>query len=72
MLSDVAIVYGILRRSDEGGRIGQVPSAVWSPDLKTNVAIAMIEASHWDAGAEVEVVVPNGKRGADVRALPFI
>lgn len=51
-------------------RVGQVTSAAWSPDLQINVAIGMIDASHWDAGTIVEVDTPAGLRLADVTALP--
>ena len=52
--------------------IGKVTSAVWSPDLGQNIAIAMIDASHWDAGTHVEVLMPDRTYGAQVRELPFI
>lgn len=55
-----------------GARAGQVTSAVWSPDLQTNVAIAMIDHPHWEPGAQVEVAAPDGPRPAEVRRLPFV
>ena len=55
----------------EGTRIGQVTSAAWSPDLDANVAIAMIDRTHWDPGTEVEVQAPDGARVATVRLLPL-
>lgn len=53
--------------------VGQVTSAVWSPDFRGNVALGMIAESHWGAGTEVEVEVDagDGRRPAEVRALPF-
>lgn len=51
----------------DGHVVGQVTSAVWSPDFQTNVAIGMIAASHWDAGARVEVETQDGMRHAVVR-----
>ena len=51
-----------------GQRVGQVTSAVHSPDFGVNAAIGMIDASHWDAGTRVEVQTQDGPRGATVRA----
>ena len=45
-------------------QVGQVTSAVWSPDYETNVAIGMVRMTHWDSGTDVDVVLPEG----DVRA----
>lgn len=30
-------------------RVGQITSAIWSPDYQTNVAIGMVDSSHWAA-----------------------
>ncbi len=55
-----------------GGKgVGQITSATWSPDLRTNVAIGMIDASHWDVGTRVEVETPAGVRSAEIVMLPF-
>ncbi|MBJ6370746.1 dimethylsulfoniopropionate demethylase [Sedimentitalea arenosa] len=50
-----------------GKRIGQVTSAAWSPDFRTNVAIGMVRMTHWDAGTEIEVETPEGLRRATVQ-----
>ncbi|WP_299145501.1 dimethylsulfoniopropionate demethylase [uncultured Tateyamaria sp.] len=50
-----------------GKRVGQVTSAVWSPDFKTNVAIGMVRMTHWDAGTEFEVDTLDGMRRATVQ-----
>jgi len=55
----------------DGERIGEVTSAVWSPDFETNVALGMINRSHWDAGTRVEVETPDGMRIATVRDKSF-
>lgn len=47
-------------------RVGQVTTATWSPDFATNVSIAMVERSHWDAGTALEVETPAGMRPAVV------
>lgn len=52
--------------------VGQVTSAAWSPDYGTNVAVGMINASHWDIGTLVEVETPAGIRNANVTNPPFV
>lgn len=54
-----------------GEGVGQVTSAVWSHDLKTNVAIGMIDRAHWEPGTAVRVDAPDGGREAEVATLPF-
>lgn len=52
-------------------KIGQVTSAAWSPDFKTNVAIGMIDRGHWDFGTAVVVNTPAGDCEAQITSLPF-
>ncbi|MCV2868949.1 dimethylsulfoniopropionate demethylase [Defluviimonas sp. WL0002] len=52
----------------DGRRVGQVTTAAWSPDFKTNVSIGMVERSHWDAGQKLEIETPQGMRRAEVKA----
>ncbi len=40
---------------------GQVTSAAWSPDFETNVAIGMVCMTHWQPGADLDVVLPGGE-----------
>ena len=47
-------------------KVGQVTSAAWSPDFKTNVAIGMVRMTHWDDGTDVHVETPLGRRDAHV------
>jgi dimethylsulfoniopropionate demethylase len=51
----------------DGRKVGQVASAIWSPEFQTNVAIGMIDRSHWDGGTKVEVETSHGMRPAVVR-----
>ncbi|MCX8224774.1 MAG: dimethylsulfoniopropionate demethylase [Sulfitobacter sp.] len=51
----------------KGKKVGQVTSAAYSPDFKTNVAIGMVRMTHWDEGCEVQVRTPQGLRDANVR-----
>ncbi|MCZ4350957.1 dimethylsulfoniopropionate demethylase [Roseovarius aestuarii] len=48
-------------------RVGQVTSAVWSPDFNENVAIGMVRMTHWDAGTTLRVDVMGETRVATVR-----
>jgi dimethylsulfoniopropionate demethylase len=48
-------------------QVGQVTSARWSPDQRTNVAIGMVRMTHWDGGTELQVETTEGPRGALVR-----
>jgi dimethylsulfoniopropionate demethylase len=50
-----------------GKQVGQVTSAIRSPDFGVNVAIGMVERSHWAPGDTLEVETPDGMRGATVR-----
>ncbi|MFK7943454.1 MAG: glycine cleavage T C-terminal barrel domain-containing protein, partial [Paracoccaceae bacterium] len=49
-------------------RVGQVTSAAWSPDFKTNVSIGMVRMTHWDTGTELTLQTPDGPRSATVQA----
>lgn len=43
-----------------GERVGQVTSAAWSPDFETNVAIGMVDRSHWTAGTALTLHTHDG------------
>jgi len=51
--------------------IGKVTSAVYSPRLKQNIALAMVSAEHANIGAEVEVVTKSGPIRATICERPF-
>ncbi len=56
----------------EGRKVGQVTSAIWSPRLKRNVGLSLIDQGFWDAGQPVTVECPDGEfREGEVSALPF-
>ena len=50
-----------------GEVVGRVSSAAWSPDFTTNVAIGMVQTSHWADGTPLTVDTPTGRRDAVVR-----
>ena len=53
-------------------KVGMVTSAVWSPRLKVNIALAMIDQNYWNAGEPLLVQSAEGKkREAIVCDLPF-
>ena len=54
-----------------GDTIGKVTSAVYSPRLKQNIALAMVSAEHANIGAEVEVVTKSGPTRATICERPF-
>ncbi|WP_300436589.1 glycine cleavage T C-terminal barrel domain-containing protein [uncultured Mameliella sp.] len=54
-----------------GADIGQVTSAVYSPRLERNIALAMIDIEHAHVGMQVEVVLPSGPTVATVVERPF-
>ena len=55
----------------DGQRVGAVTSAIWSPDYKINVALGMVESSHWDPGTTLTLQAPGGPRTATLRDRPF-
>lgn len=54
-----------------GHTIGKVTSAVYSPRLEQNIALAMVSAEHANIGVEVEVVTKSGPVRATVCERPF-
>lgn len=54
-----------------GTDIGKVTSAVYSPRLKQNIALAMVAADHANIGAVVEVVTRSGPTRATICERPF-
>ena len=51
--------------------IGKVTSAIYSPRLKQNIALAMVSAENAEVGTELEVTMPQGKVKAQVVERPF-
>jgi len=51
----------------DGKRVGQIASAIYSPSVQANVAIGMVDRSHWDAGTRLEVETADGMRDATVQ-----
>ncbi|GGO81779.1 glycine cleavage system protein T [Marinobacterium nitratireducens] len=55
----------------DGECVGRVTSAVFSPRLEKNIALAMVSAEFADLGTTFEVEMPDGKRAATVVERPF-
>jgi aminomethyltransferase len=55
----------------DGECVGKVTSAVFSPRLEQNIALAMVNANFADLGTTFDVDMPNGKRTATVVERPF-
>ncbi|TBX27810.1 glycine cleavage T C-terminal barrel domain-containing protein [Nioella sediminis] len=51
--------------------IGKVTSAVYSPRLKQNIALAMVSVEHAVLGSDVEVVTKSGPTRATMVEFPF-
>ncbi len=54
-----------------GAPVGKVTSAVYSPRLKRNIALAMVDVDHAHIGMQVEVVLPSGPTTATIVERPF-
>ncbi len=50
-----------------GNHVGQVTSAMFSPQFGVNVAIGMVKRSHWAPGTRTEVMTDHGMRWAVVQ-----
>ena len=56
----------------DDAQVGEVRSAVWSPDLSSNIGNAMLSAPAFALGASLRVATPEGDRQAEVCAIPFV
>jgi glycine cleavage system aminomethyltransferase T len=57
--------------SKDGTTVGKVTSAVYSPRLEHNIALAMVSAESAQTGAAVEVAMPSGPVQATIVERPF-
>jgi len=55
----------------DGNTIGKVTSAVYSPRLKKNIALAMIEINYSELGNQLDVQTHEGKYSATIVEKPF-
>lgn len=54
-----------------GSTIGKVTSAIYSPRLADNIALAMVDVEAADLGTRVEISTTSGRASATVVELPF-
>ena len=57
--------------TQNGAQVGKVTSAVYSPRLQKNIALAMVDTAAAVLGAQVEVATGSGVVGAQVVERPF-
>jgi aminomethyltransferase len=55
----------------DGGNIGKVTSAIYSPRLEKNIALAMVAVGSSELGTEVEVMTASGPAQATIVVIPF-
>ena len=55
----------------DGKTIGKVTSAVYSPRLKKNIALAMVEVNHSELGNQLDIETQEGKYSATIVEKPF-
>ena len=56
----------------DGKQVGHTTTVVWSPQLKANLALAMIDADFWNTGQNVKVKTPDRlKRNGTVVEFPL-
>jgi len=55
----------------DGKTIGKVTSAVYSPRLKKNIALAMVDVNHSELGNQLDVQTHEGKYSATIVEKPF-
>jgi glycine cleavage system aminomethyltransferase T len=56
----------------DGRQVGEITSAVYSPDLDKNIAIAMVGIESSELGTQLLIDMGEGKTEATVSSMPFI
>ena len=52
--------------------IGKITSGIYSPRLKVNIGLSMIQKDYWNPGTKVSVHTDNGKiKEGEICNLPF-
>ena len=64
--------FYLVKDEDSGADVGYVTSAFWSPNLESNIALAVMPRTHWQRGRRVQVELPkDGIVDAEVVRVPF-
>lgn len=56
----------------EGREVGEVTSACYSPQLETNIGLAMLPVALTEVDTPIEISTPYGHRSAAVTTVPFV
>jgi aminomethyltransferase len=56
----------------EGEPIGTITSAIYSPDLEKNIAMAMVGIDDTEVGTQLTIIIGQENVPATITALPFI
>src|SRR5690625_669952 len=56
----------------EGREVGEVTSACYSPQLDTNIGLAMLPVALTEVDTPIEISTPYGHRSAAVTTVPFV
>ena len=62
--------FYLVKDRDSGDDIGYVTSAFWSPNMESNIALAVMPRSYWRTGIQVKVQL-DGIVDAEVVRVPF-
>ena len=57
--------------NNESIKVGRLSRAFFSPRLKRNIALAIVDINYSDEGSEITVISPNGDLNAKVVKLPW-
>ena len=64
--------FYLVKGADSDADIGYVTSAFWSPNLQSNIALAVMPRSHWRRGTPVRVQLPaDGIVDGETTRVPF-
>ena len=64
--------FYLVKGADSDADIGYVTSAFWSPNLQSNIALAVMPRSHWRRGTPVRVQLPaDGVVDGETTRVPF-
>ncbi|MCY3912568.1 MAG: aminomethyl transferase family protein [Chloroflexi bacterium] len=64
--------FYLVKDADAGRDVGYVTSAFWSPNVGSNIALAVMPLTHWKRGTRVKVQLPkDGLVDAEVVRVPF-
>ena len=65
--------WSVTANSPQGPQIGRVTTAIYSPRLKRNISLSMIERNFWEPGQVVSVLSADGRhRSGAVSTLAFV